>query len=879
MADNKSDKSNNNNVNNNVNKAFATVFASYNNVYGKYIYSWQEVVDILDNPVLLDIDINDYKALKATNNHKWLMLKFKNGGYDAGECPMELVPKTDIYKPSREEGVPRPSVYNMIVLDADDNLTAEFDVKIKNALSDYEYYIHATISSTADKPKRRVLIPVAVPVDLDIREAVIRYLANIVGMECIDRACIHNKQLMCFPVHCKNADTYHYHNKGKFLNATEWLPAGWENVENWPQWEKDKAIVKSTRRERKYIEETGQWLPYPDKNKLHDAFNKTYKASDILTKHGYTQTDNRRWSHAGSCSGGIKVTNNSVIYSYYGNDKLSVNRDLDAYEAELVLTYGDIYNKQNWKLMQANVAKDEAVKQTLLNNLTSTLPADLPADASSWEFLYDSTEEGLAQRANAYYPHKVRDGKWWRYENGIYTEVKDATMLRDALQIIRIASTLQPDDQILASMVGKVTVARNVQTAWKAIAEESDEWEEHPWYLCFTDCVIDLQAWCKGEDYVLQHSPDYMLTKCVGYAWEDVVNFDKYALDEIVTNMEKYLPDEELRNYFQIAMGRCLTTAAAAEDKCCWLMGPYAGNGKSTILSAVIGALGGNTTTSYYHPMKGKYLYYNARESGESPCPALAGMRDKRYVNFSEYDGTKILDPEKYKNYTSAGYIVARKLHSDDNSFTAKNICTIDCNAMPALEKRDAGVLRRTRVILFNANFRDGDQAVKNRWMSSKAIHIAMMVWLLNGLKMWYDNGCRLDAGLKTAPKSVYQEVMSWYSSYDDPTDFFEDYYKITNDQKDYLIADECWDTYVSQVCVRGANRAAFRQAETRWLREHGITSKGKRRIRRACELRRECWLGVKLISNDDLRWNHEDNSNNDNNDVNDVNNNIRVIV
>ena len=296
--------------------------------------------------------------------------------------------------------------------------------------------------------------------------------------------------------------------------------------------------------------------------------------------------------------------------------------------------------------MLTNASKDEAVRKTLLESL----PVSLPPEAETWALLYDESEEGLAQRALAFYPHKIRNGRWWRYQNGIYKEVKDQAMLPDALQIIRIAAALQPDSTAIQEMIGKVNTARNILKAWQGLAsqqEDEEEWDKNLWYLNFTDCTIDLEAYCKGTPYILEHSPEYRITESTGYSWKEVENYDPKALDEVVKNIEIYLPNKDIRKYFQRAVGRSLTAAAAAEDKCIWMLGPDGGNGKSTLLNAIKGALG-----SYFYEMQGKYLYYSNRDrDAEAPSPELSGMKNKRIVNFCEYNGIRTLDSEKYKNY------------------------------------------------------------------------------------------------------------------------------------------------------------------------------------------------------------------------------------
>ena len=828
---------------------YVTMFPSYNaTADGQYLPDWNAMVNVLDKPVNLAMTIDDFLVLKKKDAKAALALKFRAGGYDGGACPLVRNLKTGKVKPSRAGGVPRPEKFNIVVLDIDtkpgQDLPAGFDEKVISVLQGYEFYMHATISSKLGNLRRRLIVPLAAPVNISYREAFIRFIADKIGMEYVDPASVRNKQLMTFPVHCAGGDTYHYHGTGNLMGM-DYLPANVADTKTWPKWasESEEVVIKHSKRPRKVFVESGEWKPVHDDNKIHNAFNKAYKISDILKEHGYVPgTVPGRWSHTyDDCADGIKVTNDSILYSYYGTDPLSTGSDLDAFEVALVLQYGDIADKKNWKAMTAEASKDENVRNALTNDY------ELPADAQSWALLYDDTEEGLAQRCVAYFPHVVRNGDWYRYNNelGIYQQVKDKALINDALLMIRIAAALQPDKTTLQEMVGRVNVAKNIVTAWYALLLEkpAPEFETNNWLLNFNDVTIDLKKYCDGEeDFVLDHSPEFMLTESTGYNWTDVANVDETALDEVIKNMEIYLPDQDVRDYFQMSVGRCLAgSAAATEDKCVFMMGPEAGNGKSTTLNAIRGALG-----SYYYDMKGKYLYYSSRDSetAEAPSPALAGMENKRLVNFTEYDGVRTLDGEKYKTYTSAGYIRARKLNCNDNSFRAKCCCVIDCNGMPGLQRRDPGVTRRTRVVPWLASL-SGDSTIKSKWLTDHKIHAAMMAWLLMGLHMWYANGLQIDCGIDTAVQAVWQETTEWVNAFDDPVDFFSDMYIVTGNEKDFLIADDAFETYCTQVYDRGASRHAFRQAEARWLRQHGITRKAKRDVGDGRRLM--CYVGVYL--------------------------------
>lgn len=842
---------------------YATVYPSYNAVFdGIYLKDWNEVLAKLENPLKLDLSIDDFLKLKDSDGEKALALKFRNCGYECGASVLVKDLKSGDIKPSRASGVPKISSYTMVVLDADGPkdgvLPNDFDDKVKSVLGDFEYYVHSTISSTNEKHRRRIIIPLANPITADVREATIRYLAKSFGdMENVDKASKNGKQMMCFPVICNGGEIYSYHNSGKLFNAIDWLPSGWEDVSNQPKWE-NEAKIKCTKRSangKLLDKECDKWIPVYDKNKLHFAFNKTYKVSEILLESGkYVQESPTRFSHTyDNAKNGIQVTNESWLYSHYGSDILSTGTPLDAYEVAMILRYGSL-KKENWKKMLDDTMHDERVKAVMVQEVG----IEVPEDAESYAMLFDlSTEEGIAEVCMQMFPHKIRNKKFYRYSNGIYKEVDDISVLQDVLRAVRLCSSLNPDNESLAKMVGKANTAKNILNIWKSLATNKevpkDDWENHPNWLVFSDTIIDLDKWVAGEDFKIPFSPEYLLTQSCGYPFADVENINKNSLEEFLNAVETYLPLEEIRNYFQMSVGRCLNANSASEDKCIWMLSAGTnkdgGNGKSTLLGIIKNALGGEADSSYYYELSGKYLYYNMHESSsaESATPLLCGCKDRRFVNFYEFSGDKMLDGEKYKNYTSAGYITGRKNYSNNDGFRAKFCAFIDCNGLPSLRKKENAILRRTRVVPFDAELKAKGR-YKAKFLSDYNLKLACMYWMMIGYKMYVANDNQIDEDIhdEKIPKAVYNSVMEWYDSFSSPNDFFDERYIIDNSTDSYLVFEEDFREYTDQISFRGATAASFRQAEAKWLREHGLGNKMKKYISKL-GVRREVYVGVYL--------------------------------
>lgn len=849
--------------------AIATWFPSYNKVDdGKLIANWSEMLAMLESHKVLKTTVDQYKYLNMESPRECLQMKFTSGGYDGGECPARPHPRTGVPTPSRAKGVPRPSTYGVIAIDADGTRAEngkqlgvgnDFDKMLQDLLGEYTYYAHNTISSTDSVKKRRIVIPVSEPVSADTREAFVRYFASEIGMNLIDPATAHPKQLMTLPVWLQDGEHYSFYNDtGTMLNPTEWLKTnamGWESVTNWPVWQSEKMrrqteltrALGQNQRVKKLVEdkqiEPDAWVPVQAKNRLHDAVNRTFRISQILagTKK-YVQTDSNRWSHTyDNAQNGIKVLNDGLLYSYYGSDPLSVGKDLDAMETIVLLSYGDLNDKENWKKAYSWASNNLQVRQTLKDDVGVTIPSD----AESWSAMYDITHEGIAQRCMLYYPHVRCNGRWWRYQDGIYQEVNDPAMLPDCMTMIRICRALDPGNEDIINMLGNNSSARHIMEQWKGLAEvrgtKFDIFERQPDFIHFTDGVLDLKKWLNGDtDCLLPHSPKYLLTESTGYPYADVVNVPQWAKDEFEKNLSTYLPDEDVRIYIQKALGRCLSTQAVTEDKCCWLVG-RGGDGKSTLMSAVAGALG-----SYYYDMKAQLLYKHRNDNnGEGPAPELAGAANKRLVQFTEFDPSRTLNSEKYKNYTAAGRIRARKLRVDDNSFTAKCCVVIDANGLPGVDRMDDAIMRRTRIIPFPVKL-TGDGSIKRKWMDNHDIHCAAMAWLLEGYRLWMQDG-GLDAN---TPDAVWQETHNWFDAFDNPETFFEDYIEITNNEDDFIILSEVQEAYRQQLIGKGCTTYQLNMELQKWLRAHGLGNQRKKDIGNG--VRRMCYVGVRLQGQED---------------------------
>lgn len=844
---------------------FNTTLNSSNKT-GKYVYEWSELRNKLTNPLKDDhLTVSEF-----INQKKPIYIKSSNGFYIMGACGLD-----QNGMPSRAAQVLPPTTFGIVSIDGD-GVAADWDEKVKAVLTGYEYVIHATISSHRGDIRRRLVIPLAQNVDCDTREALIRLLVQEIGTQGIDKTCCEAKRAMCFPVVLHGGDEFVFHNSGKFLDAIEWLNStgkNWKDMENLPLFDGEKAVKARINDYCKVnkIEETGTWTPPTGiGNAWEQAYCSTYKISEILNQLRpgyYTPVRPGRYNHAeaSGCAGGIQVINDAYLYSWYATDKLSTGRLMNAFQVMQVLK-----NLTDRKALQAAMS-DPRVQETMREQHLKNL--NVPECAKDWASKYDVTDEGLARRCMEAYPSKRRDGAWWDYisKEGIYRKVSDETMLDKVSKVCRMVLALQQSEEI-EKYIGKTSKLKQVLTYWQGLADAAapaeDEWDNKSTYLAMEDCIIDLPTFCSDKcewtsvegvkAAVVGFKPEFLLTKKIHLPLKALFNIETKALTELNKAMSLYLPKDDVRTYFWRCLGSCLDGRSYADNKVIWLNGPHAGNGKSTIMSAITAALGNDMDG--YSGISEVSLFYKNRndDNGESANPKLESLRNTRLAHFAEGDKKRTINTSKIKNFTGGQKVYTRALYKGGSAWLPKMRMVFDSNGMPSLDGPDEGFFRRLRIIPFRQKIRDivgEDTDVISRWQCDKGIHAAILLMMLSGLNDWYKHNKKTDDGLKDCPRDVQLETESYINSFDDVRQYFEDCLEITCRDTDFAPKADVYNDYCEQCTGKQVGRHTFLMALNEWAEENGLrTEKRKRNC-----VRKPGYVGLKILSEDAMptRWNY----------------------
>lgn len=850
-------------------RILATLFTqtlNNTNKVGRYVYDWAELRDKLTKPLVN----NSLTVSEFVNQKKPIYIKSSNGYYIMGACGLD-----QHGLPSRAAQVLPPKEFGIVSIDGD-GVSADWDERVKAVLAGYEYVIHATISSHRGDIRRRLVIPLAQNVDCDTREALIRLLVAEIGTQGIDKTCVEAKRAMCLPVLLNGGDDFTYHNEGKMLDAVDWLNASgkqWRDMENLPLFDGEKAVKSRIQNYCKAnrIEETGEWTPPTGLgNAWVNAYCSTYRISDVLDDYRpgyYKMVRPGRYNHgeASGCTGGIQVINDAHLYSWYATDKLSNGQLMNAFQVMVTLT--GLTEKKALQTVMSDPKVQETMREQHLKNL------NVPECAKNWASKYDITDEGLARRCMECYSSKRRDGSWWDYvsKEGIYRKVSDETMLDKVSKVCRMVLALQQAEEI-EKYVGKTSKLKQVLTYWQgladAVAPAEDEWDNKPTYLCLEDCIIDLPVFCSAacewssldgvKPAIVGFSAEYLLTKKIHLPLSALFTPEcASARIELSKAMTLYLPDINVQTYFWRCLGSGLDGRSYADNKVIWLNGPHAGNGKSTLMTAITEALGSDADGYVGVSDVGLFYKHKDDDNGEGANPKLESLRNTRLAHFAEGDKRRTVNTSKIKNFTGGQKIYTRALYKGGSAWLPKMRMVFDSNGMCSLDGPDEGFFRRLRIIPFRQMLRKTvgeDPDVIDRWRKSKGIHAAIIFMLLTGLNDWYQHGRKTDNGLDDCPTDVQVETLSYINSFDDIRQYFDDCLEITCSDSNFAPKSDIYNDYCQQCSGKQAARHTFLMALEEWANENGLELQKRRK---ACVMK-PGYVGVKILSEDAMpsRWN-----------------------
>jgi P4 family phage/plasmid primase-like protien len=222
---------------------------------------------------------------------------------------------------------------------------------------------------------------------------------------------------------------------------------------------------------------------------------------------------------------------------------------------------------------------------------------------------------------------------------------------------------------------------------------------------------------------------------------------------------------EDCVDWFQIFMGQAITGYEPTEDRLLVMQGSGE-NGKTLVLSLGIR----NVMGDYYTVLDDKVLL---GEQGSGPSPELMALRGARIAVLEETQEARHLDTQRLKKIVGTGVLTGRYLFKDTVTFDTSHTMIINTNYLPRVKENDRGTWRRLMTLPFpytyvkgnhelRENQRVGDVKLKSKLSSDEAKE-AILAWLIEGAKLWYQNDKQMD----DEPKRVEEATTKWRAEND----------------------------------------------------------------------------------------------------------------
>lgn len=278
----------------------------------------------------------------------------------------------------------------LVTLDAD-NAYPGFWEEVMMLWSDKIMCCYSTHSSTKEKPRYRIVIPLSRAVTPEEFEPISRMLGDwIAPLEAIDPTSHQIERMMYFPSCSKDADPEFYDNEGELFDPDQILAEygpgdAWKNASLWP--------VSSKEAEVHIREVKKQGDPLTKDNEV-GLFCRAYSienAMDDLIPGVYEPAGENRFTYtAGSTAAGAILYEDKFLYSHHATDPCG-GRLVNAFDMVRIHKFGnqdqnkeypDVTKSPSYQAMSDFISTLPKVKKQLVAEQLGDL-ADLPADAEA----------------------------------------------------------------------------------------------------------------------------------------------------------------------------------------------------------------------------------------------------------------------------------------------------------------------------------------------------------------------------------------------------------------------------------------------------------------------------------------------------------------
>ena len=272
---------------------------------------------------------------------------------------------------------------SMISLDGD-----RIDVAFLDGFEEnmpYTAALYTTHSSTEEKPRVRIIIPMTRDTSPEEFAAVSRYLAQMLGIDYFDECSYLPNQLMYWPSTPSNGSFVYKETEGPWLNPDDILTAH-------PEWTDPTRLPTSSRESQAAVTAGKKQQDPLTKDGVVGLFNRVYypiqKALETFLGDVYEPTaSDQRWHLIESSSmAGVEIKEDKFVYSHHAKDPAYLKL-CNAFDIVRIHRFGDLDDKASFKEMRKFAMSLDEVKMQAAEERLQEAGADFedPADDDSWK--------------------------------------------------------------------------------------------------------------------------------------------------------------------------------------------------------------------------------------------------------------------------------------------------------------------------------------------------------------------------------------------------------------------------------------------------------------------------------------------------------------
>lgn len=311
---------------------------------------------------------------------------------------------------------------------------------------------------------------------------------------------------------------------------------------------------------------------------------------------------------------------------------------------------------------------------------------------------------------------------------------------------------------------------------WKKMSEvDINIFDANPWLLNVANGTVDLRTGRLGP-----HRSEHYITKLIDLNYVEGAHLAgavtggggraslwEATVAQIMGEAHLPAPERTLCQFLQRWFGYCATGSVREHTFAVhWGDGS---NGKSTLMGTIARVLGGGGPRGYASAAA-PGLMTDRRGEGDSRHPAeIADLKGRRLVTAHESGEGAVLREAFIKQATGGDMLKARFMHGDFFEFSPTHKLQLVTNHKPTIKGQDTGIWRRVMLIPYVVTFGDGEDVaagrarhLKDRTLERRleepAESEAVLSWLVEGARIWYETGLRPPAAVLEAGTAYRSE-------------------------------------------------------------------------------------------------------------------------